>query len=1436
MKIKKILSSLLASTMLFGSVSANAVTVETDDMPKASGAAVETFPSRDAATVNSGPDALAIKNGVIFHAWSWSFNTITQHLDEIAAAGYTAIQTSPPSECYSVYNSKKLMGADHEGTDGAWWWYYQPTKLAIGNDPLGTRADYIAMCEAAETKGIKIIADIVSNHTTAHYTRDEKGNEVEFLYDDQGNQTGRGQIDVDDEFIEAVGGYESLYHQDGFEDVENIENPTREQVINYRNGGLPDINTENPKYQAYLIEYMNDLIACGCDGFRFDTAKIIGVKERDGSQYDFWNAVTGQKTISDYKKTENSAKHNVTLGDTNYDNNVEVPAANLFYYGEILNDHSYDSYYRKYIAVTDDTYSYYIREAVRSGDVSTSCIHSLDPQSVVWVESHDTYSNDSHYTAKMLTEDNIKLNWAIITARKIGTPLFYNRPEGSDALNGNYWGTNILGNKGNDQFKDPEIVAVNKFRTAMVGTDEAFYNLNNNKIIQIDRCSSSLDTYGSCIVNVGDAYEISNARTQLKTGTYVDAVTGHEFEVTSGESYNLLSGSVPVPARSVTVLYPKVNYQDTVINAVTSVDTFDHKLDVQMTLKNAKQNTTGSYTVEADNRVIQSGTFNDGDVITIGGSVTVTDRVEKNVKLTLSAQDSNNLTVTRIYNYKKTSSQDITLYLDSSSSVFSDWSGRFYADIYLDDTSRFKAWPGTEMTYDTNTGYYKVDVPSAYKRANVKFIDQSNTSNKYPPSGTTLKLTGKTQVFTNNKLTDYDPNPDNNSSITTDNYIYFLNTIAPANSCSATLLDSSGSTDVSMSYSEDMHCYYLKYDSTQGYTKVQFTDNVNVQTGFVDLQPGMVFTTTSYNGGEWISPNSICEHTIYFTNNNNVSWSNVYAYLWNGTESRPAAWPGVQMKNMGSVAGINGTIYSLTYYYPRISGGNSDYTFVIFNNGLSGSSGKQTVDLKIPVSGENKTYLYSCGSTNSSGKYLCDRTEMKDSVQVEDHKIISVTFNYYDEKISPGADSNKYVERTYSKTVEVYADSNGIKNVIANAKEGFNDNNRYDTYYVETSQLDYVTNIASRTNSSRIKNNLNYCSKINPKFFAHQTSALSSVNDSTIGNLQTAQNNAKWITYKNGNDTIEYSDIKPDFSNVTSVELWAFSMPKEYDFSLYYPNTVTQVSEVCDSGLYLSDSNCVDCVKANYNQLGSSSNKYAKDMKNPNGYVFDGWYILEHPEGESATVENTTGYIKVSSSPTYNYRQFIDNLELYALFKKSNNNTQKEGCAAVPGDVDIFTDSNVSKLRLNTYLNVFNVSDKKKITDVGVVYVKLSGAVSTATLKQDISADAASGELGTLRKSVSSCLSGDTANISNSYQGKSANYMPYVYATQYNADPNAQNKTQLTNKNRLQFILTLSQAQVSDSYSNVLAFTAYKIGDGDWQISSNCVYYENGNPNLITLQ
>lgn len=37
---------------------------------------------------------------VILHAWSWSFDTIAANMADIAAAGYTYVQTSPAQACY----------------------------------------------------------------------------------------------------------------------------------------------------------------------------------------------------------------------------------------------------------------------------------------------------------------------------------------------------------------------------------------------------------------------------------------------------------------------------------------------------------------------------------------------------------------------------------------------------------------------------------------------------------------------------------------------------------------------------------------------------------------------------------------------------------------------------------------------------------------------------------------------------------------------------------------------------------------------------------------------------------------------------------------------------------------------------------------------------------------------------------------------------------------------------------------------------------------------------------------------------------------------------------------------------------------------------------------------------------------------------------------
>lgn len=36
-----------------------------------------------------------VQDGVILHAWNWSYNTIKENLDTIAQSGYTTVQTSP---------------------------------------------------------------------------------------------------------------------------------------------------------------------------------------------------------------------------------------------------------------------------------------------------------------------------------------------------------------------------------------------------------------------------------------------------------------------------------------------------------------------------------------------------------------------------------------------------------------------------------------------------------------------------------------------------------------------------------------------------------------------------------------------------------------------------------------------------------------------------------------------------------------------------------------------------------------------------------------------------------------------------------------------------------------------------------------------------------------------------------------------------------------------------------------------------------------------------------------------------------------------------------------------------------------------------------------------------------------------------------------------
>lgn len=439
----------------------------------------------------AGTVCFCFAEGPILHCWCWSFNTIRTAMPDIAAAGFTALQTSPINTCkIGEYGELNLMSNDNTGK---WYYHYQPTDWQIGNYQLGTRDEFKAMCDEAKKYNIRVIVDVPPNHTTQNNKYSAK--ELEHLFS-------------------VVGGEDKLYHKNGLTMINNWG--SRKQVVCYEIGGLPDVNTENPDFQAYFMQFMNDAIDCGAGGFRFDTAKHIALPDdpldEASKENDFWPIFTGKKAI-----------RGVTLHN----------ADKLFLYGEVLQgDNARENEYVQYLAaVPASSYGGKLRmrlgfrtfpvEQMTSWDIPVS-----GDKLVTWVESHDTYANKG--ASAHLSNFQLRAGWALLGARKEGIPLFFSRPQGAEGMQ--FPGDTKIGDIGNDQFKHPEVAEINKFRTAMQGEDDRMFNGEKPSVLFIERGKKGL-----VIINLAlDSAKIS-ADVSIPDGKYVDRANKIKFTVAGGK-------------------------------------------------------------------------------------------------------------------------------------------------------------------------------------------------------------------------------------------------------------------------------------------------------------------------------------------------------------------------------------------------------------------------------------------------------------------------------------------------------------------------------------------------------------------------------------------------------------------------------------------------------------------------------------------------------------------------------------------------------------------------------------------------------------------------------------------------------------------------------------------------------------------------------------
>ena len=427
----------------------------------------------DSASVSSSyglPEK--IEDGAILHCWCWNFNTIKANIPQIAAAGFKSVQTSPINKVWVGDNGgMKLMSTNNTGK---WWYQYQPTDYVIGNYQLGTKDEFMAMCQEAHRYGVKVIVDIVANHCASDYS-------------------------VISSHVKNIGG--KVFHNR----LEITDRSNRYQVTQGKLSGLYDLNTQSTIVQQMIVDYMTEVLASGADGFRFDAAKHIELPDDE---------------------PEGSTNFSGNFWPTVLDNDAE------FQYGEILSGADRAADYAALMKITADSYGSTLRTALTRPQLTATNIKNYRVTGVdagrlvTWVESHDNYCSDDGSTYDTLNAQKIRQGWAIIASQGDTTPLFFARPDGSDESK---WGKNQIGIAGDGNYYTDEVTAVNHFRNAMVGESKNTKMAVTKYVALIER-----GTKGAVLVNVNNQdYDISTT-TALADGTYIDQAHGGTFTVTNG--------------------------------------------------------------------------------------------------------------------------------------------------------------------------------------------------------------------------------------------------------------------------------------------------------------------------------------------------------------------------------------------------------------------------------------------------------------------------------------------------------------------------------------------------------------------------------------------------------------------------------------------------------------------------------------------------------------------------------------------------------------------------------------------------------------------------------------------------------------------------------------------------------------------------------------
>lgn len=620
-----------------------------------------------------------IQDASILHCFNWSYKTIEDNMQLIAESGYSAVQTSPATQPKD-YTYKGVVGSEvgipGYGGTGNWWKLYQPVTQSVcdnGQTWLGTKEELESMCQTAEKYGIKVIVDIVANH--------------------MGNITGwkNSLTDVSPQ----IGEYwnKDMLTDASYWHINSYQVWMSDSRLHFTMGslGMPDLNTADKRVQAYIYNYLKELIDCGVDGFRFDAAKHIETPDDDPSfASDFWPTVLGEAKAHYKSKT----------------------GGELYVYGEILNtvgDNFSINSYTKYMSVTDNSAGNHLLEAFRNNNVNTLNMNYAPNVSVLWAESHDTYMNES---SRYASDKSIVRTWAMVANKDNAAKLYFVRPYYSkDVLVGDVDGTiksdlkntlipATMGACETYTWASKEVAAINHFNNRMVNEQENMGTEGN--------MAYCFRGNGVVLANFGGSGQISMSSHGMANGTYTDEVSGNTFTVANGTISGRINSDYGIAVVYQNVMpNPSTSYPVQIKASVGNGTSFyGESLSVTIEALYANSATYSASTGE-------SGSFSGSTTIDIGKGLSS----GESVTLTVTGTNSRGI-VTQVYTYTKNE-------YDMENCIFfkntSGWS-TVTAYAWNDKVSPIKnnaSWPGEEMfECDSQNGIYalKIDPEAGYTK------------------------------------------------------------------------------------------------------------------------------------------------------------------------------------------------------------------------------------------------------------------------------------------------------------------------------------------------------------------------------------------------------------------------------------------------------------------------------------------------------------------------------------------------------------------------------------------------------------------------------------------------------------------------------------------------------------------------------------------------